>query len=178
MQGGRKAPIVPSVPAQLQHHWDSLSCRHATASASTEGCFLHLCAHRGGEELLRKVVWQTTCVCVICTPVFPSVRQFGCRKFEDPFWAGCFGPLPHRHTRGLGEALGLSLLCGSFPFCLWPSGRRGRAYPVSALCGDAGLWLGFGNAQPGHLLSQCVHLRGRREFSAVSLHCSCPKEPV
>lgn len=167
--------------------WDSLSLGCVTAGASIEGCFLRLCARpwdcRAAKEggLAKHVhvhsfarLFSPRWVSLVAESTgILSGQAVSQHCLARSAWPPAT-PLHPGHTR----APGLPLLCGSFSFCLWPLGRQGRACPVYFLCGDAQSWLGFGNAQAGHLLRQCVCLGGLSAAFPYAGVGSCPKEPI
>lgn len=82
MKGGRKALIVPSVPAQLQDHCAGTLCPWnvsllVQASGDVFSACVPIC---GGVEPSRKVGLASHTLLFICTPVFPLAREFGGRK--------------------------------------------------------------------------------------------------
>lgn len=82
MRGGRKALIVPSVPARLQDHCAGTLCPQNVSllvQASRDVFFacVPIC---GGVEPPRMVGLATHMLMFISTPVFPLAREFGGRK--------------------------------------------------------------------------------------------------
>lgn len=82
MKGGRKALIVPSVPAWLQHHCAGTLCPQnvsllVQASRDVFSACVPIC---GGVEPPGKVDLATHMLVFICMPALPLAKGFGGRK--------------------------------------------------------------------------------------------------
>ena len=168
--------------------WDSPSPGCVTTGACIEGCFLRLRGRPWGCRATKEgglAAWQRSFARLFHPQRANLVGEIKGILSGQAVLQLCLArsawPLATPLHPGRARAPGLPPLCGSFLFCLWPSGGRGRACPVSSICGDARSRLGFGSAQAGHLLSQCVCLGGlgaafpRAALAGVG---SCPEEPL
>lgn len=155
----------------------SLEC--VTAGASIKGCFLCLNAHlwvcgatkKGRPGLSHACVRLHTCFSLGQGVWWQKIRGSFLGRLSCSTW-------PPALLLHLGQTrdLGLLWLCGSFPVCLWPLGRQGRACPGASLCSDSlSPGIVFGSAHVGHLLSQCVS-GGARCCLLTLCWQGCPSE--